>query len=130
MSPAQVSADDPPPSPSRAASPVTSTGTMVCPCEALRAVTRREAMGLRFGIVFATVSVVVVLAAGCSGASRGESCGDKGIIGGDCGEGLQCWNSKDDDVSPLVCLKPCTQESDCLDTENCTGENPKVCRPN
>ncbi len=87
-------------------------------------------MWTRLGTTLAASIVGFVLVAGCSSAARGESCEDKGRIGGDCEEGLMCWHTKNDDVSPLVCLKPCVQIADCAEGEVCSGDNPKVCRLN
>lgn len=75
---------------------------------------------------------VVVLVSACSSAKLGESCEDEGRIGGDCDEGLMCAHTKNDEVSPLVCMKPCASDANCSANENCNGEraiNLKVCRP-
>jgi hypothetical protein len=62
----------------------------------------------------------------CSSAAMGESCGDEGRVGGDCESGLLCARSKADDVSELVCLKPCAAQAECAPDETCSGERGRV----
>jgi hypothetical protein len=72
-----------------------------------------------------------ILSLACSSAAKGESCEDEGKIGGDCESGLMCARSKPDEVSALVCLKPCVEDANCESNETCSGErgrNPRACR--
>jgi hypothetical protein len=80
---------------------------------------------------FAFVAGFTTLIA-CGSADKGEDCEDDGVVGGDCTEGLLCTHSKPDDVSGLVCLRPCVDQSVCADNEICNGDrgrNGQACRP-
>jgi hypothetical protein len=76
---------------------------------------------------FFLLSLVVA----CSSSELGESCEDEGRVGGDCKSGLMCARAKADDVSELVCLKPCAAQTDCAADEVCSGDrgrNLTACR--
>jgi hypothetical protein len=82
---------------------------------------------LAFAFVIGFASIIA-----CGSSSKGEDCGDEGVIGGDCAEGFICTRSKADNVSGLVCLKPCVDQTVCADNEICNGDrglNHQACRP-
>lgn len=65
---------------------------------------------------------------GCSGAAAlGEECDEEGADG-ECEDGAVC--AKDTSDTPM-CLKQCTEQSDCAADEECngvTGSSLKACR--
>jgi hypothetical protein len=63
--------------------------------------------------------VLVAFGAGCSDAEVGEECGESGVEAGECVEGAIC--GKHDATDELYCLKVCTDQADCLATEDCNG---------
>jgi hypothetical protein len=82
---------------------------------------------------FSKVAVVVallgaVLAACGGGAKVGEACTTSGATD-ECESGAVCVSNAS--TTP-VCLKSCTQASECASTEDCngvSGSNVKACRP-
>jgi hypothetical protein len=78
-----------------------------------------------------SIFVLSMAAAGlyaCSGgAAIGEACSTENDTG-ECASGALCTKAES---GALTCLKICTQQSECGDTENCTGttgSETKVCQ--
>jgi len=76
-------------------------------------------------------TLFVFVAAACSSGELGEACEDEGRVGGDCAGGLMCARQNADEVSALVCLKPCVAATECAADEVCSGDrgrNLTACR--
>ena len=68
--------------------------------------------------LFVYFGVVFLLVAACGGSELGDSCEQEGEIS-ECDDGLVCGKNKPS--NDLVCLKRCTESSDCPSGQECNG---------
>jgi hypothetical protein len=75
-------------------------------------------MNARALFVAMFASIVLVLSSACSGESKlGEECDESGADG-ECESGSVCGKNTGE---ALICLKACSQQSDCTADQECNG---------